>query len=301
MAGLGNNVGTSFSLRARMNGSLTTQAGQALSVWYFSFNAGGTGIGFMGDRYLPSPVIEPIEGETIDIEFLNQSPMPHTIHLHGLDVDQANDGVPGTSFTVPPGGIATYTFVAPHAGTYHYHCHEDTVIHYERGMYGAVIVRPPGGSTSQAWAGGPTFDEEVIWHMSSMDSSWNGEMVSGPVNARFRPDVFLLNGKETADARVDPYTRIALEAGQTAYLRLMNTTYNWNRVSFFGMPFEVVASDGRPLQTPYTTTVLDLGPGERYDVMFTPNRAGMKLAQVEFLDTCSDAVLGTVQTELVVV
>ena len=47
MAGLGNNVGTSFSLRSRMNGSLLTQAGQTLSVWYFSFNAGGSGIGFI--------------------------------------------------------------------------------------------------------------------------------------------------------------------------------------------------------------------------------------------------------------
>lgn len=300
MAGLGTNVGTSFSLRARMNGSLATAAGQNLAIWYFSLNAGGSGIGFMGDRFLPSPVIEPIEGETIDIEFLNQSPMPHTIHLHGLDVDQQNDGVPSTSFTVPPQGSAIYTFVAPHAGTYHYHCHVDTVIHYEKGMYGAVIVRPPGGSTSEAWSGGPTFDEEVVWHLGSMDSSWNPISVSAPGNARFRPDVFLINGKESAAARADVYTRVVVRAGQTAYLRLLNTTYDWARVGLGGLPFEVVASDGRPLRTPYTATELELGPGERYDVLLQPTRPGTRLARVDYLGVFDDRVVGSVDTEIVV-
>ncbi|MCP5021447.1 MAG: multicopper oxidase domain-containing protein, partial [bacterium] len=267
MAGLGNNVGNSFNLRSRMDGTLTA-AGQNLSVWYYTDSLMGAGSGFQGDRDLPSAHIEVIEGQTVTINFINASWMPHTIHLHGLDVDQANDGVGVTSSVINPGGSFLYTFQAPHAGTYHYHCHEDTVLHYARGMYGTIIVRPPSGSVSEAWAGGPTFDEEVLWQLSTMDPAWDSFQHSAPNGtARFKPEVFLINGKETADAMTDVYSRVVVAAGGKAYLRVLNAAYQWARVSLGGLPFDVVASDGRPLQTAYTTGVLELGPGERYDLL----------------------------------
>ena len=300
MAGLGQNVGTSFTLRSQMGGSLYA-GGQNLEVWFFAPGGMGMGSGFMGDRVLPSAHIEPIEGQQITVSFQNMSPMEHTVHLHGLDVDQQNDGVPATSFAIRPMGSYDYTFVAPHAGTYHYHCHVDTVVHYAKGMYGAVIVRPPNGSTSQAWTGGPVFDEEVIWHLSTMDSSWDAFAGSSTATARYRPDVFLLNGKETAGALSDVYSRVVVPTGQTAYLRLLNAAYHWARVSIGGLNFQVVASDGRPLRSAYSTGVLELGPGERYDILLQPTVAGTKTAQVDYLDDYSGAVLGSVQTQVVAV
>ncbi len=298
MAGLGNNVGTSFDLRSRPNGTLTVGS-QNLEIWYFAEGGMGPGIGFMGDRYLPSAHIEPIEGQVITLNFDNMSPMEHTIHLHGLDVDQANDGVPSTSFAVPPMGSTTYTFTAPHAGTYHYHCHVDTVLHYAKGMYGAVIVRPPSGSTSEAWTGGPTFDEEVVWHLSTLDTSWHSLDASSAQTARFHPDVFLINGKKGAAAKQDTYTKVVVGVGQTAYVRILNTSYNWARVSLDGMPFQVVASDGRPLQTPVKVRSFELGPGERYDILVQPTSTGTSLARIDYLDDFGQ-VLGSVATRIVV-
>ena len=300
MAGLGTNVGTNFSLRSRMNGSINV-GGQNLTVWYFAPSGGGAGSGFMGDRVLPSVHIEPIEGQPISLLFQNMSPAQHTIHLHGLDVDQQNDGVPSTSFAINPMGSYTYNFIAPHAGTYHYHCHVDTNVHYAKGMYGAVIVRPPNGSTSEAWTGGPTFDEEVLWQLSTMDSSWESISGSGPAAARFHPDVFLLNGKESAGAQADVYTRVVVPVNKKAYIRISNSTYQWARVSLGGLRFEVVASDGRPLRNSYSTGVLELGPGERYDILLQPTSATTRLAQVDYLDDYSGAVLGSVRTEIVAV
>ena len=300
MAGLGTNIGTSFSLRARMNGQAVI-AGTSVPVWYFATGS-GPDQGFMGDRQIPSVHIEPIEGQAIQLEFLKQSPMEHTIHLHGMDVDQANDGVPATSFAVPPQGSYTYQFIAPHAGTYHYHCHVDTVVHYALGMYGTVIVRPPDGSTTRAWDGGPTFDEEVLWHLSTVDTKWNQNLsVSGPGSARFYPNGFLLNGKETPDALVDPFTKVVIAQGQKAYIRVVQAAYEFARVSLAGLPFEVVASDGRPLANPVTATTWELAPGERYDLLFTGSTTGTYQARIEYLDIVTDAVLGSAETTVQVI
>ena len=301
MAGLGTNVGTSFDLRARMGGSLVA-AGQNLSIWYYTDAPMGMGDGFMGDRHLPSAHLEVIEGQMITVNFLNASWMPHTIHFHGLDVDQANDGVGVTSSVINPGGTFLYTFMAPHAGTYHYHCHEDTVLHYARGMYGTVIVRPPSGSTSEAWAGGPTFDEEVLWHLSTLDPAWDTFQHSAPNGtARFNPEVCLLNGKETVDATADVFTKVVVNVGDKAYIRIVNCAYQWARVSLGGLPFDVVASDGRPLKNSYSTGVLELGPGERYDIMIQPTTPGVRSAQIDYLNEYTGAVVGSVQTQVIAV
>ena len=96
-------------------------------------------------------------------------------------------------------------------------------------------------------------------------------------------------------------SRVVVAAGDTAYLRLANFSYNLARVSLGGLPFLVVASDGRPLRSAYTASVLELDPGERYDILFRSIASGTRLAQVDYVDNLSAAVLGSVQTEIVVV
>ncbi|MDP6954585.1 MAG: multicopper oxidase domain-containing protein, partial [Planctomycetota bacterium] len=260
----------------------------------------GLGYGFMGDRRIPSAHLETIEGQQVTLDFWNTSPMEHTIHLHGLDVDQLNDGVPQTSFSVPSMGTNSYTFTAPHAGTYMYHCHVDTVLHFARGMYGTIIVRPSDSSTNKAWDGGPTFDEEVLWQLSTYQTSWATLLSSGGMTVRMRPDAFLLNGRESAEAMTDTYSRVEFGTNERAYLRLTNMAYQWARVTLGGQPFSVVASDGRPLANPISTASWEIGPGERYDLLLESFPAGTYTGLVEYLDDASGAVIGSVQTEVLV-
>ena len=295
MAGLGENVSTNFMIRARMNGFTTIQ-GSPLQLWYFDLNSSNSG--FMNDRFLPSVHLEMIQGELTSILLQNQSNMDHTIHLHGLDVDQANDGVESTSAAVPPFGSFTYQFIAPFAGTYHYHCHIDTVMHYHRGMAGAIIVRPPGGATDLAWEGGPTFDEEVLWHLTTYDTTWESTQTSGPVTARHRPDIFMLNGRISEDAQQCPFTVLQARVGQRLYLRVVNQAYQFARFSLGGAPFEIVASDGRPMPKPIVTDNWELGTGERYDVLFTPTKPMKALATVDYLDDYTGKVLGQASTTI---
>ena len=305
MAGLGQNVNTNFTLLPVMDGTAVFD-GQIVRIW--SFSETPNGLGFMNDRALPSAHIEPVEGELIRVSLENLGYIAHTIHLHGLDVDQANDGVPQTSFVVEPGEAYTYEFIAPHAGTYHYHCHVDTVIHYHKGMSGLVIVRPPDGSIHRAWDGGPAFDEEVAWHLHTFDMAWAGLNDSSIKTARHRPNVFLLNGKQTADATADPYTQVNLAAGQRAYIRLLNSSYQWARVSLGGLAFEVVASDGRPMRQVPKTHEWEIGPGERYDLLFQPMEPSIMMrteptvvqATVDYLDNYTGKVLGQAATRITI-
>jgi FtsP/CotA-like multicopper oxidase with cupredoxin domain len=243
--------------------------------------------------------------------------MPHSIHFHGLDVDQANDGVPSTSGYVaemsgPPGfgrvegytnlgSPFTYTFVAPHAGTYMYHCHVDTVLHFEMGMYGTVIVRPPDGSATQAWAGGPTFEKEYIWHLHTFDSTWHdqqGPLISGPGTVRHRPDYFMINGRDGGNTLTDPTTAITAPAGERVLMRTTNVGYQPALVQLGGLEFEVIASDGRPLRSTLLTDTQWVTPGERYDILFTMPSETDDIATVDYYDIRRTGILGTASTSI---
>jgi len=296
------------SLSTSMNGSITMADGASISTWYFS-NGGG----FNGDRTVPSPVIEANQGSNVAVT-LNVSMMssPHTIHFHGLDVNQQNDGVPATSFEVNGGSSYTYRFTAPHAGTYMYHCHVDTNQHFEMGMFGTVIIRPSDGSTNRIWNNGPTFDKEYIWQLTTFDSSWHsgggggmggmggGGGGTGPQFARYRPDYFMINGRDGTNARTDSTTAITAGAGQRVLVRVQGTSNMPGIVNMGGLPFEVVASDGRPLAQSYTTTELLCCAGERYDIILTMPSSGQYTGGITYRDIRNSGNLGSVSTTITV-
>jgi len=284
------------SVSANMNGSTTMANGASISTWYF-------GGGFNNDRTVPSPVIEANQGELVEITL--NSMMEHTIHLHGLDVDQQNDGVPATSFVV--GGMGnsnsyTYTFTAPHAGTYMYHCHVDTHKHFEMGMFGTIIIRPTDGSTNRVWDNGPTFDKEYIWQLTTFDTTWHsgGMGGGGATLQRYRPNYFMINGKDGANAQNDSATAITAGAGQKVLIRVNGTSYLPGIVRMGGLQFEVIASDGRPLAVPYTTTEQLCAAGERYDLLVTMPSSGQYTASIEYRDIRNGKALGTAATTLTV-
>jgi FtsP/CotA-like multicopper oxidase with cupredoxin domain len=166
-------------------------------------------------------------------------------------------------------------------------------------MHGTVIVRPPDASTNLAWVGGPSFDEEVLWHLSSYQLDFANLSSTGPTTVRMKPDAFLLNGLETPAARQDVCSRIVFGAGQTAYLRVSNTSFQWARVRLGGHAFQVVASDGYPMAQAYATNEIELGPGERYDLLLQGFPVGDFPGRVDYLDE-TGGVIGTVRTRIVV-
>ncbi len=250
----------------RMDGEHTLESGHVTKIWGFSPEAGEGGD---EELRLPSPTIRVQEGDSVVVRVINPSEEGHTIHWHGLDVDQANDGVPAFSQFVLKGDTFHYRFRATHAGNYIYHCHVTTTLHLMMGMYGSFIVDRPD---QRVFAGGPRYDRDYDYLGSELDQSWNDNyMMTGPFYT-FEADHFLLNGKSGQQIYADSALHVQLRQGDTVLLRLINIGYGIHTYEFPpAVTATAVASDGRAIPQAFTTSALDLYPGERYSVLLTPN------------------------------
>ncbi|SFL98204.1 Copper binding protein, plastocyanin/azurin family [Paenibacillus sp. 1_12] len=258
------------------DGYLTLPDKTQVYVWGYSLqNEKGTAV-------FPAPTLTVNEGDRVEVTLTNIGAkkegikrLAHTIHFHGLDTDQANDGVPHTSETILVGDSFTYQFIADHAGTYFYHCHVDTVEHLQMGMYGAFIVKAKGG-VNQAWTGGPSYDKEYTFLLNEIDPIWHKAVEEGTPYDRteFHPRYWTINGKAYPDTEDDPTTMIEGKVGETILVRLINSGYQTHAMHLHGSHFQVIASDGRPLQAKVEKDTINVGSGERYDLLITFAQSG---------------------------
>lgn len=297
-----------------MNGSVTMDDGKVITVWGFTdLDAGGQGGmgGMMGGGAFPSPAIRVMEGQIVHTSLSVNMMWAHTIHHHGIEPSWQNDGVGHISWDVM-GGTYTYQWRAAHAGTYFYHCHTNTVLHAEMGMYGGLIIDPvpdpndPPG-TRRVFAGGPTYDLEAIWACDEFDSRWHtldwaAGTCGGDVGLNdLRPDYFIITGVDGKNSALTaPGIAVNMTCGQTLLVRYINAGYFPQRISFGGLTATVVSSDGRPLPVPVQATSLETCSAERYDCIFKPTQAGTYTVVVEYLHWITGAVVGTAKTRVTV-
>lgn len=224
---------------------------------------------------IPAPTLDINSGDSIKIDLWNVSQgAPHTIHLHGLDVDQQNDGVGMLSFEVEHMEHGFYYFKAPHPGTYLYHCHVGSPIHLQAGMYGLVIVRPTDGNQLLNWDGGENYDREFSLLTSEIDTVWHNDSVLDHVHDplvpvyvpnTFKPQYFLINGKSDSQL-TDPSNYLTALQNEKVYMRLVNIGYYGVRYIFPSvLNSRTVASDGRPLPSEVLNDTIEILPGERYE------------------------------------
>ncbi|MDB5055716.1 MAG: mco 1 [Bacilli bacterium] len=92
---------------------------------------------------LPGPEIRVQQGDRVIVHLKNRLTEGVTIHWHGVELPNAEDGVAGlTQDSVPPGGEFTYDFIAKLPGTYWYHSHQESNKETTKGLYGTLIVEP---------------------------------------------------------------------------------------------------------------------------------------------------------------
>lgn len=245
---------------------------------------------------LPGYTIEMQEDDSVGILFHNHSQgAPHTIHLHGLDVDQANDGVPMTSFVVDHEETKSYRFKAPHPGTYLYHCHVHSPLHVQMGMYGLIIVHPKNGK-KEAWLDGPSFDTDIRWLMSEVDKSWHNNVPEEDslgilFLSDYDADYFLINGKSQEQLRdgVD----LHLQKQEKVIWRLANIGNYKNTIRFpEDLNAVLISSDGRPLKQFFEIDSITVFPGERYQLMLYPDQIIEDSISVEYINMNTQLIEG---------
>jgi FtsP/CotA-like multicopper oxidase with cupredoxin domain len=198
------------------------------------------------DGTVPGPTIRVTAGDHVRITIINHFPEATTLHWHGLEIPQIEDGVPGVGQSpIQPGQTFTYDFTVPldNVGTYFYHSHYDDLIQVPGGFYGAFIVDPKPGTPEAQNV--PHFDQEYTEIISEL----------GPY--------FVINGKSFPDTQP-----INVVHGQTILVRLINLGEMIHPMHMHGHFFNVVAKDGAPLAQPMREDTVAIAPGESYDLSF---------------------------------
>ncbi len=200
---------------------------------------------------VPGPVVEVRQGDTVVIDYHNDSDMPDTIHLHGIHSTAVDmDGVPGISQPlVQPGTTYRYQFVADQPGTFIYHTHSTEAM-LESGLYGAIVVLPSHPLP---------VERNVARDYVEMVSSW---MIQSATENHFT-----LNGKEYPAT-----TQLQVRKGERVRIRWISMSgEEWHTMHTHGHYQRVIARDARPIPGDDEEDTVALGPGQRADVIVTAN------------------------------
>lgn len=219
----------------------------------------GTGValedGLAFNGQVSGPVLEATRGDTLRVNFTNDTELPLTIHWHGLRVSDEMDGVMQMMSPVQPGGTFTYELELQDAGFYWYHPHMSTETALERGLYGVIVVRE--GDEGRADCELPLALDDVLldedtWQIAPPDTDMMQLM--GRLG-----NVLMANGRGGR--------RIGVTQGESLLLRLVNTSNArfWD-LSLEGHTMTVVGTDGGFVAEPWVADHLVMGPGERYIV-----------------------------------
>jgi FtsP/CotA-like multicopper oxidase with cupredoxin domain len=194
------------------------------------------------DGRSPGPELRVRQGDLVEVTLVNENVAEGvTIHWHGVDVPNAEDGVAGvTQDAVLPGELHVYRFRAEQVGTFWYHTHQVSSKEVRRGLFGVLVIEPRGET-------GYDLDLAVAAHTFAGIPTLNAN--DGVLSQRIPP-------------------------GTDVRLRLVNTD-STPHTFYVDTHFFVLALDGTDLDAPSSLApqLLEVAGGGRADVAFTvPDR-----------------------------
>jgi uncharacterized cupredoxin-like copper-binding protein len=207
---------------------------------------------------VPAPSIHLQVGDKAQFRLKNELPIATDLHLHGLNVDNAFDGVaPITQPVINPGETFTYEYTADEVAVAMYHPHFHSQVGMPNGMFGSIFVgqvpiprgRTVGGEDIPA---GLAVSQEFPMVLND----------SGVIG-------FSLNGKSF------PATApIVAKQGDWVLFHYFNEGSQAHPMHLHQFDQIVLAKDGYPLDNPYVADVVNVAPGERYSVLVKLDKAG---------------------------
>jgi manganese oxidase len=215
---------------------------------------------------IPGPLLRFRQGDTVRINVTNRLPESTTVHWHGLVLPNVMDGPAHiTQDPIANSQIYRYEFTAVQSGTYFYHSHDHVDRQQSLGLYGAMLIEPrEGDPTLQA-------DHEYTLLLQEWLLREGLTYPAMPMEGGM-PNYFTING------RAYPSTdTIPMRVGETLKVRFIGSNNGFiHPMHIHGGPFQVVAKDGETLQPSarYSADTLNVGPGERYDVIWRAQQPG---------------------------
>lgn len=218
------------------------------------------------NNQIPGPRLELVQGDRVRINLRNGLRESTTVHWHGLILPNEMDGPANiTQKPVPPGGSYVYEFTVGQSGTYFYHSHDNPDRQQALGLYGALIIAPKDVGAE------PRADHEYVVQLQEwLKREWltyPAMLMEGAL-----PNYFTINGKSYPETDT-----IRMRVGETVKLRFIGTNNNFiHPMHVHGGPFEVVAVDGIVLRESarYFADTVNVGPGQRFDVIWKAQRPG---------------------------
>lgn len=217
----------------------------------------------------PGPTWIARTGDWITVRLLNQLDEETITHWHGLIVNYQNDG--GPLLGIGPGGFYDYNFqIRQRAGLnfYHPHPHMLTGRQVCLGLAGAFIVRDAEEEALNLPSG--QYEIPLVIRDASFDNK--GNLAYNPTTSGFSGKFPLVNGTLRPMLQVDRgvYRFRVLNGANARVFRLALSN---------GAPFTVIGNDGGLLRSPATASPIELGMGERLDLLvdFSALAAGQSL------------------------
>lgn len=212
-----------------------TQPGTSVEAWAFN-------------EQVPGPQLRVTEGDRVRLVLRNNLPESTSIHFHGVELPNDQDGVPFiTQPPVKPGESYTYEFTVPagNAGSHMYHSHHNSAKQVGLGLLGAFIVEPRR----------PRRIERVdVDHVMILNDGAHG---------------YTINGKSF------PATEpIVAKLGQTVRIRFMNEGMMIHPMHLHGMHMTIIDKDGWAQPAPWKCDTINVAPGERWDAIVQCDKKG---------------------------
>jgi FtsP/CotA-like multicopper oxidase with cupredoxin domain len=195
---------------------------------------------------IPGPEIRVREGDRVRLTVTNELDESTSVHCHGLIVPIEMDGVPYiTQPPIKPGATFVYEFTVRNSGSHMYHSHHNSAHQVGMGLLGAFIVEPKDASRE------PKVDVDYVMILN------DGQLG------------YTINGK--GFPATEP---IVAKKGQKVRVRFMNEGMMIHPMHLHGMPMKVITKDGWEQPAPWMCDTLNIGPGERYDVIVDATEVG---------------------------
>lgn len=284
---------------------LMAQVGMAQNVVRYDLYVKDTIVTFAGKEkraiavngQIPMPTLTFTEGDTAEIVIHNLLKEGTSLHWHGVQLPNKEDGVPFlTQMPIKPNETHTYRFLVKQNGTYWYHSHSG--FQEQIGMYGSLVFLkkpddpdfrkgiddlPSVSITLSEWT---NLNPHQVQRMLATGSDWFGikkntvqSYAEAIKEGHFKTKVtnewkrmeamdvsdvyyekFLINGRHESQMT-------EFKDGEKVRLRISNaggSSYFW--VTYAGGKFSVVGNDGNDVE-PVEVDRFIIGVSETYDIV----------------------------------